>query len=188
VNLRVVEAGNRLINDPHFFPLYEAASDLDMPVCPHTGTGSEELDRLFSDPLCAFERNKFNGLSAFHLLLMSGLPDRFPALRWGFIEYSSDWVPYLINDITRRLERRGGRMKERPLQDNRIWVACQTNDDLPQVVRYAGDDHLVIGTDYGHSDSSTEIRALQAFQRDERLPAESRARILHDNAVALYSL
>ena len=34
-------------------------------------------------------------------------------------------------------------------------------DDLPYVLPVAGDDNLIIGTDYGHSDSSSEIEALQ---------------------------
>ncbi len=62
------------------------------------------------------------------------------------------------------------------------------NDDLAQIHRYVGGDRLVIGTDYGHADSATEIHALTAFQSDERMPAESRVRILWDNPKELYGL
>ena len=83
VNLRGIEVGSRLINDPYLYPLYEWAGELDMPVCPHSGTGSFELDAIFGTPATAFERNKFSGLSAFHTLLMSGMPKRFPNTKWA---------------------------------------------------------------------------------------------------------
>ena len=50
VNLRGIEVGSRLINDPYLYPLYEWAGELDMPVCPHSGTGSFELDAIFGTP------------------------------------------------------------------------------------------------------------------------------------------
>ena len=188
INLRGVEIGNRLINDPYFTPLYHLAAELDMPICPHSGTGSFEIDNIWGGPLTAFERNKFSGLSAFHTLLMTGLPDQFPRTRWGIIEFSADWIPYLFNDIRRRLERRGGKMKDRPLTESNIWVTIQLNDDLEQIYRYAGDDRFVIGTDYGHADSATDVYALRAFEADARLSSESRSRILWDNAAELYSI
>lgn len=188
VNISGLDYRNRLINDPDFFPLYQEASDLDMAVCIHSGTNSPDMDRIWGRPLCGYQRNKLVGLGAFHLLIMSNLPDRFPKLRWGIIELSAGWLPYLINDLRRRVERRGGRLKERILADNNIWVACQMNDDLEHVIRYVGDDRLVMGTDYGHADSSTEIHALRLLQQSELLPPRSVARILHDNPVELYAL
>lgn len=188
VNISGLDYQNRLINDPDFFPLYEEASDLNMPVCIHSGTNSPDMDRVWNKPLCGYQRNKFVGLGAFHLLVMSNLPDRFPKLRWGIIELSAGWLPYLINDLKRRVERRGGKLKERILADNNIWVACQMNDDLEHVIKYVGDDRLVMGTDYGHADSSTEIHALQLLRQQEFLSPESVSRILYDNPVELYAL
>ena len=96
----------------------------------------------------------------------------------GIIEFSADWIPYMLNDIERRLERRGGQLSANPLTENNVWVTIQLNDDLEQVHRYVGDDRLVIGTDYGHADSATEVYALKTFQNDNRMPAESRSRVL----------
>ncbi len=42
-----------------------------------------------------------------------------------------------------------------------IYVTCQTNDDVPYIiVRYAGENRLVIGTDHGHTDPSSAVTAL----------------------------
>lgn len=188
INLRGIEVGNRLINDPYFYPVYEWAAELEMPICPHSGTGSFELDAIFGSRETQFERNKFSGLSAFHTLLMSGLPERFPNTKWGIIEFSADWIPYLLNDLARRMERRGDGLSADPLTENNIWVTVQLNDDLEQIHRYVGSNRLVIGTDYGHADSATEIYALKTFENDERMPVESRERILWDNPRELYAI
>ncbi len=188
INLRGIEVGNRLINDSYFYPVYEWAGELDMPICPHSGTGSFELDSIFGSPMTQFERNKFSGLSAFHTLLMSGLPERFPSTKWGIIEFSADWLPYMLNDLARRMERRGDGLTADPLTENNIWVTVQMNDDLGQIHDYVGGNRLVIGTDYGHADSATEIHALTTFQNDPRMPSESRDRILWDNPRELYGL
>ena len=69
-----------------------------------------------------------------------------------------------------------------------MWVACQTDDDIEYIVKYAGEDNLVIGTDYGHSDQSTEIEALRTLQKDAALDQRLVAKILYDNPKALYAL
>jgi predicted TIM-barrel fold metal-dependent hydrolase len=74
------------------------------------------------------------------------------------------------------------------LRKNHIWVTCQTDDDLPYVLKYAGDDRLIIGTDYGHNDTSSEILALRKLREDGAVPAKVVNKILDDNARALYGL
>ena len=74
------------------------------------------------------------------------------------------------------------------MQDNRIYVACQVTDDLEYVLKYSGTDNIVIGTDYGHSDTSTEIEALRKLSNDGIVKPEVARKILDDNARALYGL
>jgi uncharacterized protein len=187
IMLRGVEVENRLLSDPYFYPLYDELSRLDLPVCVHTGNGSPDIMDLY-DGESGFSRFKLVGVGAFHNLLYTGIPDRFPGLRFGFIELSSQWLPYTIHDLTRRLERSGRPVKDSILRDNHVWVACQTDDDLPEVIRYVGEDNLVIGTDYGHADSATEIYALQTMKRESTMDSGIVGKILDDNARALYGL
>src|SRR5262244_2464679 len=128
--------GDKRLSDPHFFPLYEEAGRLDLPVCVHSATGS-----------------------------------------------------FAIHDFARRFERGGKKVdKQDVLRKNRIYVACQTDDDLPYVLKYSGEDQLVIGTDYGHDDTSSEILALRKLKEDGTVPPEIVNKILDDNARALYGL
>jgi uncharacterized protein len=178
----------RLPSDPYFFPIYELASELDVPVCIHAANGNFELHDLFPEDT-GFWRFKLPGITAFHNVLMQGIPARFPKLRFGFIELSSQWVPYALHDMTRRMERRGKEIDKRGLmRDNRIWVACQTDDDIPYVVKYAGEGNIVMGTDYGHADTSSELEALQRLKDIPGVSQTVADKILGDNAKALYGL
>jgi predicted TIM-barrel fold metal-dependent hydrolase len=56
------------------------------------------------------------------------------------------------------------------------------------VLKYSGEDQLVIGTDYGHNDTSSEILALRKLKEDGAVPPEVVNKILDDNARALYGL
>jgi predicted TIM-barrel fold metal-dependent hydrolase len=46
----------------------------------------------------------------------------------------------------------------------------------------------VIGTDYGHTDTSSDIDAIKIFRDRTDLTAEVKEKILSDNARALYNL
>lgn len=180
--------GDKRLSDPYFFPLYEEAARLDLPICVHSATGSFAVHDFFVDE-CGFAKFKLAVVGSFHALLFNEIPSKFPKTRFGFIEVSSQWVPYAIHDFARRFERRGLRVdKMDVLRKNRIYVACQTDDDLPYVLKYAGDDMLVIGTDYGHNDTSSEILALRKLREDGHVPPEVVNKILDDNARALYAL
>ena len=112
----------------------------------------------------------------------------FRSLRWGFIEVSAQWVPYILNDAKLRLLRLGKRMSKTVLADNNIYVACQVTDDLDYILPLAGEGQLVVGTDYGHADTSTEIEALRRLKDEGKIPPAAVNRILDDNARALYGL
>jgi predicted TIM-barrel fold metal-dependent hydrolase len=185
VFLRGLESGNRMLSDPSLFPLYEEAQRLDLSICVHTGNSSFELMDLYPDEP-GFSRFKLVGIGSFHHVLFNDIPKRFPTLRFGFIELSAQWLPYAIRDLNRRLERLDRGEQTDVLKENRVWVTCQTNDDLPFIMQYVGDDNLLIGTDYGHADTSTEIYALQTFRKQGTISEESARKILDDNARAFY--
>ncbi len=178
--------GERLLSHPFFFPLYERAQELDLPICVHAGGANPAYAALVEGS--AFSTAKVLVFSAFHHLLYYGIPARFPRLRFGFIEATASWLPYVLTDLRRRLARDGlPPLGKDPLRDNRLYVACQTNDDLRYILGYGGEDNLVIGSDYGHSDTSSELEALRNLRATE-LPASIVRKILEDNPARLYGL
>ena len=185
VFMRGIE-GDRRPSDPYFYPLYREASTLDLPICIHASTGNFSMFDAIG-PDSGFSQFKLTVLGAFHDLLMKKIPEKFPDLRWGFIEVSSQWVPYALNDMELRFKRRGETWPGRDmLRDNRMYVACQTADDIPYVLDCVGEENLVIGTDYGHNDTSSELVALRKLREDGKIDAATADKFLDSNAKALY--
>jgi predicted TIM-barrel fold metal-dependent hydrolase len=68
-------------------------------------------------------------------------------------------------------------------------VTCQVGDDVPYLVRkHTGENTLMIGTDYGHADSSTELDALRTLQESGGITAQMHKKIVEDNPRAFYGL
>jgi predicted TIM-barrel fold metal-dependent hydrolase len=177
----------RILSDPYFYPLYEQASALDLPICVHSANGAFTTYDFFADDP-GFSKFKLAVIGAFHSFVFHGIPQRFPKLRIGIIEASAQWIPYAVHDLSRRFARRGRRFPENVLKENRIYVTCQTDDDLDYVLGYAGADNLVIGTDYGHADNAVEIEALRKLRGEGKIDGQVIDRILQDNPSALYGL
>lgn len=177
----------KALSDSYFYPLYEVASELDLAICIHLGNGSFTVHDFYT-PDTTFTKFKLPTMGAFHSLIFSGTPSLFPKLRWGVVEISADWLPFIIRDLRKRFLRRGKRLPDNVLAANRIYVTCEVSDDLPSVLQVAGEDNLVIGTDYGHADASSDITALRSLKQNQAIGAGVVNKILWDNARALYGL
>jgi uncharacterized protein len=178
---------NRLLSDAYFYPLYEEAARRNIAICVHASTGDFDWINHFQAE-SGFSLFKLPVLIAFHTLVYKGISKMFPDLRFGFIEVKAQWVPYVIHELARRFEARGHNVAGDIMRDNRLYVACQTDDDLSYVLKYAGEDNIVIGSDYGHNDTSSEIEALKNIRRHGDVPAEQIDKILYANPKALYNL
>jgi len=181
--------GDRHLSDPYFYPLYEVAADLDMSIAVHIANGNPENADLYRlAPAGRFAQFRVPTVSACFDLIMSEVPKVFPKLRWGFIEASAQWVPWIYQEAAVRYRVAGRTFPENVFEAYSIFVTCQTNDDVPYIVRYAGENRLVIGTDYGHTDPSSAVTALNEFQRMEGIDSAVKEKILSHNAKALYGL
>ena len=180
---------DKIPHDPYFFSLYEVAAELNLPVCFHAATGSFAIHDAFATDTGMW-RFKIPGIHAFQALLTGGIPNRFPGLRFGFVELSAQWVPYAVHHFVRQQEKRAGKLLDRHMlvRDSRIFVACQTDDDIPYVLTYTGEDNMVMGTDYGHADTSSELEALQRLRKEPGVSDQAANKILDANPRALFAI
>jgi uncharacterized protein len=178
---------DKRLSDAFFFPLYREAERLELPICVHASTGNFDWVQLFEGE-SGFSRFKVPVLSAFHSIVYDGIPQKFPKLRFGFIEVRAQWIPYMVVELTRRFDRDKRNPKQNIIRDNHLYVACQTDDDLPYILKYSGEDNIVIGSDYGHADTSAEIEALRKLKEKGEIEPRVIDKILYDNAKALYGL
>jgi predicted TIM-barrel fold metal-dependent hydrolase len=179
---------NHTLHDPYFFPLYEEAARLNMPIGIHSGIGHFGVNEaLGGEP---FRVAKLIVIGGFHSMILNGIPERFPKLRIGAIEVAAQWVPYLVHDLNLRFPKLAGQ-RARPdilRSSSQLFVACQTDDDLPYVLKYAGDNSLMIGSDYGHADNASELLALRRLKENGALDAKVIDKILFTNPARFYGL
>jgi predicted TIM-barrel fold metal-dependent hydrolase len=182
--------GDKTLDNPYFFPVYQVAMDLDMPICVHTAIGNATLLNLIDvERNHSFLASRVLPLAAFRDLVANKIPEMFPKLRFGFIEASAGWVPFLVHILKRLLRERWKHASSPDLfRDYRLFVACEADEDVAYLARYTGDDNLIIGSDYGHNDPSEERHLVAAMRAREDIPRPLTEKILCDNARRLYGL
>src|SRR5215475_2730038 len=195
VEVALCRAWNRLMTDPSFYPLFEEAERLDLPIASHIANAIPWMVDLFramypgsSAVGAAFPVFLVPAVIATQALLISPIRELFPRLRWGIIEANAQWIPYVLNDVKERYLRRGEEMPQRILTAKNVYVACQNRDDVPYIISWAGDECLLIGTDYGHTDTSSDVDAIAQFRQRTDISEDSKHKIISDNPRRLYGL
>jgi predicted TIM-barrel fold metal-dependent hydrolase len=182
--------GERTLDNPYFNPIYQAASDTDLPILIHTGAGCPLFLGLFDvERNHTFGHSRVQPLFAFRDLIHNRIPEQFPRLKFGFIEASAGWVPFMMH-ILKRLFREKWRFSsdQDMFREYRIFVACEADEDVRYIAQYTGEDHLIIGSDYGHQDPSEERQLVAAMRAREDIPTALTDKIFFDNPKLLYPL
>jgi predicted TIM-barrel fold metal-dependent hydrolase len=189
VFFRGIEGGWTLDN-PYLFPVYQAADDLDLPILIHTGAGCPLFLKLFDvERNHTFGHSRVQPLFAFRDLIHNKIPEQFPRLKFGFIEASAGWVPFMLHILKRVLKEKWKFSSDPDMfREYRIFVACEADEDVNYIARYTGEDQLVIGSDYGHQDPSEERQLVAAMRAREDIPRALTDKILFDNPKRLYPL
>lgn len=182
--------GNLTLDNPYFSPVYALAEKLDLTVCIHTGSGSRHLMQLFDvERNHTFVHNRVLPVVAFRDLVANRIPEQFPKLRFGFIEAAASWVPYIFHVLRRSVR---SDLKNRNPQDlfrdYRFWIACEADEELPHLLKYIGEDRIVIGSDYGHNDPSKEPEFVKHMRAREDVAPQIIEKILCQNPRRLYGL
>jgi predicted TIM-barrel fold metal-dependent hydrolase len=189
--------GGHHVNEEYFYPVYEECEKLGLSVCFHIGSGTPDFSSTREFAWGRFTKLGVPPLHAFNSLVQFGTAARFPGINWGFIEAGASWVPYVVYNIMRRVGRQreegGYTYKEAAdvVRLNNFYITCQVDEDLPYIMQYTGEDHLIVGSDYTHADLSMEVdfaRILQERADRGDFPQSAVKAITYDNAKALYRL
>ena len=189
--------GDRTLDDPYFFPVYEEAASLGLAITVHQGSGSPALNGLVDVQRShTFTHGRLPPLVAFRNLVANKIPAQFPELRWGFIETGASWIPFVLHQL------KGVFSSEEPeywgpklFDDNRMWISYELAEDLTYLTKYIGEDHIVTGTDYGHHstgfgsrDPSAQLNMVDVLRSREEYPSGLVDKLLVGNPRALYGL
>ena len=94
----------------------------------------------------------------------------------------------MVYELRRRLDTVDDKLPDDLLNEFGLYVTCQIGDDVPYLLQKAGEGALMIGTDYGHADSSTELDALISLKETGGISTEMHTKIVDDNPRQFYGL
>ena len=185
-------------HDAAYDPLWAACQELGVPVGFHETTGSRMkaagADRFKSAGISHIATHSLEQMLACFDVIMGGVMERFPRLRFAFLEGQCGWLPFWLTRMDEHYEWREPYGDVRhltmlPSEYFRRQGFCALECDeqaVAHVVAAFGDDNLVTTTDYPHGDA----KYPDAMNRFLELPIgdESKKKILWDNPRRLYGL
>jgi predicted TIM-barrel fold metal-dependent hydrolase len=182
--------GEYTLDHPYLFPVYEEAQKHNLSICVHTGCGAKQILDMFDLARNhTFGHTRVMPLLAFRDLVANRIPEQFPNLRFGFIEAAAGWAPFLIHIIRRLLKERFKYGSSAELfREYRLFIACEADEDISYIAKYTGEEHLLIGSDYPHSDPSREDQFVNAINVREDISAALKQKLLYDNPRTFYAL
>ena len=189
----------RHLGDAFYFPLYEAAERLDVPICVHMflgrygsdAVGTDRVEKFFYSHLFG---HPFEQMIALSVIIGEGVLDRFPKLRFVFLESGCGWLPYWFERMDEHYEVLGVQLPalkiepSRLLERGQLYFSCEADEkELAHVVDVIGADWIVFASDYSHFDSRWP-GASEPIANHATLSDAVKRKILNDNARRLYPL
>ncbi len=187
--------------DPSYDRLWAALQDLDVVVNLHGGTGSPNYGRYQVTPMLLISEVKFYGVRAFVHMLLSGVFERFPRLRFAITEVGPSMFPDLLSDLDSviRSVQAGaiGELKYRSEDalprtateyfHQNVWLGASFPGPADLAAReIMGDDRFMWGSDYPHDEGTAPFTREHLRQVFSEVDEPEMRRILGENAAKLY--
>jgi len=192
--LRPNPCHGRTIYDPAYDPVWAEAQELDFAIGLHEGTGvgvpSLGFDRFEGAAARHTVTHTFEMMAACAGLIMTGVCERFPKLRFGFLESGGGWVAPWLDRMDRHVK---GPMNDTGLRSlpseyfqRQCWISFEPVEGcLRALADYIGPEKVLWATDYPHLDgfpgAPRLIRSLGMSNETER-------RVLAEGAIRFYNL
>ena len=201
VHINPVPVGNHRLYDSFYEPLWKALEDLDVPLAIHTGTGTAADDMLYhylpglrtAQTTVAFTIGNMLACTA---LIIGGVLERHPKLRVVHLESGAGWVAFWLDRLAasvqggfRGLEIPGLKLSPIEYFQRQCYISADQDDPgIKQVIEVLGDDNIVTATDFAHPEGRRYISAVKQLMELPDVSAESKKKIMWDNALRLYPI
>jgi predicted TIM-barrel fold metal-dependent hydrolase len=188
--------------DRCYDPLWEVLQDLEIPVNVHSGTGNPDYGAYPVSMLLYINEVLFYSQRPFVQMVMSGVFERFPRLKFVMTEAGCAWVPPLLErlDDTIRGIRKTGATGEIRYNDDHVlprdateyfhqncWMGVSQPRQADADARHQiGIDRFMWGSDYPHDEGTYPYTREHLRARFSAVPEDEMRMILAGNAAKLY--
>jgi predicted TIM-barrel fold metal-dependent hydrolase len=188
--------------DPAYDRFWEVAQDLEVPVHVHGGTGLPDSGNYPFSMLLYISETEFYSQRPLVQFILGGIFDRFPRLKLVITETGCAWVPPLLAQLDKTIQRvrETGQTGEIRYGDDQklnhlaseyfaqnVWMGVSMPDRADVAARDSiGIDRFMWGSDYPHDEGTypfTREHLRQAFQGVE--PGQLQT-FLAENCARLY--
>ena len=192
--------GEHNLDSEYFYPYFEEAERLDVPLFCHPnghwGFVTERFDNFLAMHTLGRPTNCTQALVG---LVAGGIFERFPKLKVAFFECSAEFPLYWMHRMDDDYEwlehdqhRHGLNLSMKPSEYvKRNCYFTLEADEVPAGLRMAldemGDDHLLMATDYPHFDSEYP-HTVSKLKENNILNPIQKEKILGENARALLNV
>ena len=177
-----------------YFPLYEAAQELDIPICIHNNSTIGPARHLLHNFVVRHTFSSVPLMMSLGSVVIGGVLDAFPRLRFAFLEAGAGWLPYILERMQARYELLPhwvGHLKKSPeeyIRGGQLFYSVEPDETtLPMVAQIIGEGSLVMGSDYAHWDGSSPESIRMVMDRDD-ISDDLKRKILSDNPARLYKM
>jgi predicted TIM-barrel fold metal-dependent hydrolase len=178
-----------------YWPIYAAAEAAGLPLGIHVGGYGGHAPTASGWPSFYNEEHHSNAQTVaaqLSSLVIEGVPERFPKLKFVFIEGGFGWVPAITWRMDQHFERFRSEvphLKRKPSEYVRehFWFTTQPSEEpdnakhLRSVLEWIGIDRLLFSSDYPHWDFDDPRYALKTPLTDAE-----RRKLFNENARAVY--
>jgi predicted TIM-barrel fold metal-dependent hydrolase len=191
----------RPLYDPDYDRLWAVCQDLEIPVHLHGGTGSPDYGRYAATPMIMIAEVPFYGMRNFVHMLLGGVFERFPKLKFVVTEAGASQFGPLLKQLDGIIEsvRKGAIGELKYASDTalprsateyfrqNVWLGASFPGPADVAARdLLGPDRFMWGSDYPHDEGSGPYTREHLRQVMHDLPEEEMRKILGENAAKLY--
>ncbi len=185
---------NRQVSDPDYDELWACAQQYDVPIAFHaSGSEISRIDRFDSFLAEHTIGHTFEQIASTMHVVYSGIPERFPRLRIGFLEGMVGWIPMLAERMDAEYERRpfeAPTLTKKPseyFKSGMLFFGAESEEStIPATIAYLGSDEtLLYSSDYPHWDGDFPNTTREMLERHD-LTEQNKRNILSENARRFY--
>ena len=199
------EAGRPDMARREWDPVWEVCSELSMPVNFHIGSSKGNLDFFGKAPWPSFGAERKLAVGSANLfmgnarvignMIYSGVPERFPELRFVSVESGIGWIPFFLECLDHQLlETAPNELADLSMAPSdyfrrqflgTFWFESAM---VRAAIDYLGDRCLMFETDFPHPTCLYPRDDVRLGATLARLDAEETRRVMQDNAAELYRI
>lgn len=186
--------------DEIYDPVWALAQEAGIPISMHVACFAETPDWVVE----AAQRDKLaiygNSASLIHEtlidLMVRGVCKRFPNLKFVLAEFNAGWIAHFLERIDQAWQREYGINPVSLKYEDTIFETwnrqfyATIEDDQPALATRSiiGEDNLLWGSDYPHTDSTFPCSAAVLDEMFEGYSDELRQKVTYDNVKKLYGI